>query len=186
MTPTTKLEAVNQLLMSIGESPVNTLEEGLTESGMATTVIDNISREIQSKGWWFNTELFTLTPDVNGNLLLPANTLKVDTGFEHIVARGSKLYNKVENTFTFTQAYPAAVVVGLDYNELPEVARHSITTRAICVFQSQTVGSTSLHSMYTTNASMAYAMLDAAELENGNYSLFDNPELVAMNYRRGR
>jgi hypothetical protein len=56
-TSMTELEAVNVLLTTIGEAPVNTLTGNqVTDVTVAKQVLLEISREIQSQGWHFNTE----------------------------------------------------------------------------------------------------------------------------------
>jgi hypothetical protein len=66
LTNTTKLDAVNTILLSIGEAPVNTLGSGLQEAEIAEVVLDNINREVQSIGWTFNTDLrLTLSPNTD-------------------------------------------------------------------------------------------------------------------------
>ena len=52
---TTKLEAVNVMMTSIGETPVNTITAATTtDVAIAITILDNVSREVQSVGWHFN------------------------------------------------------------------------------------------------------------------------------------
>ena len=53
---TTELEAVNIMLSSIGEAPVNSLSSGLVDAELAQTTLHNVSREVQAAGWSFNTE----------------------------------------------------------------------------------------------------------------------------------
>ena len=66
-TKMTELEAVNVLLTTIGEAPVNTLTGNqVTDVTIARQVLNEVSREVQSQGWYFNTENgVTLTPDNN-------------------------------------------------------------------------------------------------------------------------
>ena len=45
LTATTKLEAVNTLLSSIGEAPVNSLTSGLVDAELAETILDSTSRK---------------------------------------------------------------------------------------------------------------------------------------------
>ena len=53
----TELEAVNILLTTIGEAPVNTLTGNqVTDVSIANQVLNEVSREVQSQGWHFNTE----------------------------------------------------------------------------------------------------------------------------------
>jgi len=52
----TKLEAVNQILMAVGEAPVTALATGGTnEISVAETVLDRETKAILSSGWWCNT-----------------------------------------------------------------------------------------------------------------------------------
>jgi hypothetical protein len=56
-TVTSKLEAVNVMLTSIGESPVNTITSSTTtDVSIAIQILDNVSREVQSVGWHFNSD----------------------------------------------------------------------------------------------------------------------------------
>ena len=80
MALSTQLQAVNTMLGYIGEAPVNTLNSGLQEAEVAAILLDNVSREVQSACWSFNTDLrYTLTPNTAKEIVLPSNTLVVDT-----------------------------------------------------------------------------------------------------------
>lgn len=55
-TRTTELEAVNTILSTIGEAPLNTLTGSLPVDGtIAKNVLSEVAREVQSQGWHFNT-----------------------------------------------------------------------------------------------------------------------------------
>ena len=53
---TTLLESVNIVLANLGESPVNSLTGGALpqQVSLALNTIEEVSTDIQSKGWWFN------------------------------------------------------------------------------------------------------------------------------------
>ena len=142
ITPTSELQAVNIMLSSIGEAPVNTLGSGLQEAEIAEVVLDNINREVQSLGWIFNTDLRkTLSPNTNGHIDLPSNCMKVDTVSvlrdytTDIVERDRRLYDRVTNSFIFTKDIDVDMVVLLSFDGLPEVARRYITLKAGRKFQ---------------------------------------------------
>ncbi len=69
----TLLGAVNTLLATIGETPVNTLEGALPgDVALALNTLVEESRAIQTEGWVCNTEHnHTLLPDTKGELLVP-------------------------------------------------------------------------------------------------------------------
>ena len=79
LTPSTKLDAVNSLLTAVGEYPVSNIVDDVAEAQIAISVIDEVSREIQSRGWTWNTHRkATLTPDAYNNILIPTNVTRVD------------------------------------------------------------------------------------------------------------
>jgi len=53
---TTLLESVNIVLANLGEAPVNTLSASALpqQVSLALNTIEEVSTDIQSKGWWFN------------------------------------------------------------------------------------------------------------------------------------
>ena len=67
LAKTTKLEAINTMLSNVGEAPVNSLTGSLTNDvQLAQNILDEISREVQSAGWHFNTDKeVPLAPDSN-------------------------------------------------------------------------------------------------------------------------
>lgn len=76
----TKLDAVNDILASIGEDPVNSLSSGLPDAELAESFLDKESRRIQLKGWHVNTlRDYELPKNASNQFVLPDNTLKVDT-----------------------------------------------------------------------------------------------------------
>ena len=66
ISPTTELDAVNEIIGAIGEAPVNTLENIMNVDVIsALRILRNNNRSFQSRGWSFNsiTE-YPLNPDV--------------------------------------------------------------------------------------------------------------------------
>ena len=75
-----KLEAVNDMLFTIGESPVQTLSSGLGDAAIAESILDRVSRSVQLKGWHCNTNRGkTLTKNTDNQFVLGVDTLKIDT-----------------------------------------------------------------------------------------------------------
>lgn len=180
-TPTTELDAVNVMLTSIGESPVNTLGSGLQEAEIAEVVLDNVSRDVQSAGWHFNTEIrYTLNRNVVNEINLPANVIKVDKttllrDYElDVVERGRKLYDRIGNKYTFDKDIEVNMVVLLSFDELPEVARRYITLRAARTYQQRILGNDTLSQMLAMDEQQAFLSLREAEAEVSDYNIFDN------------
>lgn len=140
LLPTTKLEAVNSMLAAVGEAPITNLQDDLAEAEIAIETLDRTSREMQSRGWSFNTERNrAMAPTTSNEVLLPINTLRVDAvqqenGYtdytRRYTNRGGKLYDTQDRSFTFTSTVYLDLVVGLDFDELTESARRFITADA--------------------------------------------------------
>ena len=145
---TTKLQAVNQMLSFMGEAPVNSLEDstGVGDVSLAERVLDEITREVLSNGWHFNTNFdVEHTPDSNKELLLSDTVLRIDTdtgryGTMDIAQRGNKLYNRKGNTFEFDDPIKTTEVIELPWDDIPETARRYITLRAARVNQDRSLG----------------------------------------------
>ena len=76
-TPVTELEAINIMLAAIGESAVSSLENATTvEVTQAKSLLSNVNREVQQKGWHFNTEWdVTISRNASNQLPLGSNIL---------------------------------------------------------------------------------------------------------------
>jgi len=148
---TSKLDAINSMLIGVGEAPVNTLNSGLQEAEIAAITLTTVSREVQSSGWTFNTDIkTTLVRNTANNIVVPLNTLRVDTlGMKRrydtdVVLRSEKLYDRTKNTFEFTADIEVDIVLLFDFEELPEIARRYIALRAGRKFQENTIGSSEM------------------------------------------
>lgn len=181
LTATTQLEAVNVMLTSIGEAPVNSLSSGLEDALIADSILTETSRSIQKHGWYFNTEdNFPLNPDQSGTLVLPSNILKLDMQDTRYVLRGNRVYDRAKHTFNIGASLRGTVVLGLSFDTIPESARQAVMYRAARVFQNRVVGSQIIYQFTKEDENTALAELQAEELEAGNYTIFDSADAQRM------
>ena len=105
---TEELPAVNEILASVGQAPVTTLDQTNPDVAIAYDTLINTSREVQSEGWLFNTEeYYPMTPDANGEIVIANNILQIDLHDEkdnsyETVRRSGKLYEKINHTYDWT------------------------------------------------------------------------------------
>lgn len=176
-TPMTALDAVNSMLLNIGEQTVNSLERpGVLEAEIARDCLLEASRDTQDRGWHFNTEIgMQLSPDAKGNIPLPANCFRVDTvqydADIDVVQRGSKLYDRRNHTYIFDKPLIVDMVVMLDFEELPQYARHYITIVGARRFQQRVPASQVLDQFTRQDELEARGTLFAAEAENADYNI---------------
>lgn len=195
MTPTTKLEAVNIMLSTIGESPVNSLSSGLVDAEMAETILDATSRAVQSETWHFNREKkVRYSPNLSGEIILPANILKADSNIDadsinrqttsglalDLVQRGNRMYDKRNHTFNIGKTVELDIVVGLDFDDLPEVAKRYITVKSARTFQDRVVGSSTLHGFQEADEARAYYELKETEGDTSDFNILDNYDVFAV------
>lgn len=180
LNKTTKLQAVNTMLSVIGEPPINTLSSQRADSVLAEQILDEVSREIQSYGWHFNTEDgVVLTPDSDGYIYISENVARVDLDQNvysqlDIVLRGNRLYEKVSNSYVFSAAITVTRIVMLDFEELPEPARRYIMIRASRIFGDRMIGSEKHHMFTGQDEIVAMAKMSEYETDTGDYSIFDS------------
>ena len=181
----TDIQAVNMMLTTIGEQPIKNLNDnaGLQDASIAQDILHSTSRQVQSKGWIFNTDLqVTKTPNGKGKFVVDPNILRVDSTSkkrsttEDIVERAGFLYDRENNTDVF--ASDATVVVDeitfLPFNSLPEVARRYIAVKAARIFHDRIVGSGELHRFFQEDELTAWAELLEYQSEVGDFNIFDD------------
>ena len=178
---TSKLDAINSMLIGVGEAPVNTLDSGLQEAEIAAITLDTISREVQSAGWAFNTDIrYTLSTNSLNHIPVPSNCLQIDTtalrrdNITYNVLRNQKIYDRTKNTFEFTAEVVVDMIQLFEFNELPEVARRYITLRAGRKFQENILGSTEMTQLQFKDEQAAFFALQEAESQVADFNIFDN------------
>lgn len=191
MAGTSKLDAVNTMLSSIGEAPVSSLSSGLIEAEIAETILGTVDREVQSMGWNFNTELKkSFAQDVSGQILLPADILRADATYQanskDLVQRGLKMYDKKNHTFVIGAVTELDVVVQLVFDDLPEVAKRYIVLRATRIFQDRVVGSGTLHDFQERDEQSALMLLREFDTNTEDHNIFDNYDVFRVIDRQGR
>lgn len=191
MAGTTQLDAVNTMLSAIGEAPVSSLSSGLIEAEIAETILNTIDREVQSMGWHFNKELNkSFAQSTGGEIILPANILRADATLApqspDLVQRGLKMYDKKNHTFNIGTNVYLDVIVQLDFDDLPEVAKRYIILRATRVFQDRVVGSGTLHEFQLRDEQTALLELKEFDQITEDNNIFDNYDTYAIIDRQGR
>ena len=180
LTLTTQLEAVNAMLGHIGEAPVNTIADASSlpiSASTAVSVLDEVSREVQSEGWHFNSEKdVTISPNVSGNIVLDSDVVFADVEDYKldVTQRGSKLFDRKNNTFVFTKDVKVFLIRLLDWEDLPEPARRYITLRASRIFQGRLVGSRELEALIARDEYVAKSRLENYDSNSSDRTIFDS------------
>lgn len=174
-TPMTKLEAVNICLSAMGEPVVNSLDSASVDAQMASDLIDEITRTTQAVGWYWNRERHTIAPNVNSEIVLPSNTIRIDTieydRATEVVQRGGRLFNKSTNDFKFDKSLTIEIYVLLPFEDLPLSAKNFITYRSARLFQQRVLGNELLSQFDQEVEQRAYLTLLQEEAEVADYNM---------------
>jgi hypothetical protein len=170
--PQTELDAVNLILANSGDVKVNSLSGSLPlEASIARDTLTEVSRDVQSRGWYFNTEVYRLQPAGDGTISVPTNTLAAQSYGNNrgtpVTIRNGALYNLTpfETGPTFEAAMEVKLVLGLDMVDLPPTARRYITLRAARVFQIRESGDELSAQEDNADEQRALAELHAEQLQ---------------------
>lgn len=185
LSPTTKLDAINTMLSTIGEAPINTLDDiGSVDAVMAEQILDSTSREVQGRGWHWNTEHeYEINPSSEGYLWLPPTVLRADDSKgrlgKDVVVRGQRLYDRRRHTYEFTKPMTLDLMVLLEFEELPQPAKHFIMIRSSRIFQERVVGSQSLSGFTEMDEIWAKFQLEEMEGDIAEYNILTDSYSVA-------
>lgn len=188
LVPTTELEAINTMLATIGESPVNSLiTTGLTDLAVAKQILREVARKTQVMGWHFNSETnYTLALDGDSKVPVPTNALKIDPidSDNDYVVRGSFLYDRTDHTYTIDEAVKVDIVFFLDFDQMPEAFRHYVTISAARRFQKRVLGDETINAFTQQDEDEAWVNAANTELDSSDVTLFDDYNSRAIVGRR--
>lgn len=176
-----ELEAVNDILAAIGESPVNSFEEDANVDVVnARRILAQVNRLEQSKGWTFNIEEeATLSPDFFSGLIPYLSTylsLRGSDGTKYINRAGS-VYDKDNKTDKFTGPITVTLIELKQFDEMPEVFKRYIITKAAKKFNMQFFGDGDIDTTLSNELIELTQLVNEYELDYGGFNAFQDPFL---------
>lgn len=189
MALTSKLDAVNAIIGVVGEAPLNTLENTAftSDATVAVRLLDQVSREVQTLGWSFNTDRdFPLSKDGSGHIFVPSNLLRI--AFDrhcnvnpYPVLRGRQMYDRKNQTFVFSKDLKAQQVVWeLDWDDLPESCRHYIVVRTSRLFADRQGGGGEVHAYTEMQEVEAKRDFERDQSEDRKLNIFSAPGVAQI------
>lgn len=153
MEITTRLTAVNSMLATVGEAPINTLEDvGVVDAITAIASLDEVTREVLVEGYTFNTdENYPLKPEgfEPWEVTVPPSALSVVPQDRTLTLRGNRIYNTATFGYSFegVDEVVAQIIWNMPFDDLPEVTRQYVAIRAARRFQRRAVASDMLNAI---------------------------------------
>ncbi len=188
---TTELQAVNQMLSSIGEAPVNSLLGALTtDVANARNILTEVSEEVQGRAWYFNQdEDVTLTPDVNREIGLSADIIRIDglPGIEtvQLIKRGARLYNRTDHNFIFKNPVRVIRTLVLEWDLIPPLAQRYMVVRASRLLVDRSIGDFNAHQFSLRDEISALTDLKQWEDEHAEWNVLALNRSIFSTINRG-
>jgi len=182
---TKELPAINQILASVGQAPVTTLDQTNPDVAIAYDTLLQVSREVQSEGWSFNKEEhYDFTPNTSDEIEIPNNILQLDltqnvsNSDKDVIRRDGKLYDKYNHTYKWTSgvAVECDVTWFFDWVDLPIPIQDYITAKSAVMVSSRIVGDPNQYQMLQQNEAYARAVALEYECNQGDYTFFGTPD----------
>ena len=178
-----ELPAVNEILASVGQAPVTTLDQTNPDVAIAYDTLLNVSREVQAEGWTFNTEeYYPMTPDANGEIPIANNILQIDLHDEkdnkyEAIRRDGKLYEKINHTYDWTtltgwDTVRCNIVWLFDWVDLPRPIQDYIVAKAATIVSTRIVGDQQQFAILSQKEQWNRAQAMEYECNQGDYTFF--------------
>lgn len=180
ITANTELAAVNAILFTIGESPVNSLDGSTSVDVInARTLLQEESRKVQDQGWTFNTQEGYYIPSDSFSRMIPwrSNWLRVmepSTGSPY-TRRAGNLYDRTLRTDVFPKGVTVELIEAVPFDELPYCFQSYITCKAARRFNGGSFGDPNTDTEIARQESEARMACMEYELDYGKYSIFTDP-----------
>lgn len=183
-TPITKLDAVNFGLKELGFTKINSLDGALgRDAGAILAHIDEEARSLCRKGMWFSRRDVTLTPDVDGFLVLPPASLSVrppsnecilpyarlDWRHEKPVMRQGKVFSVFRQSYVWTKSLTVGISEAITFDDLPDEARAYLQVYSALEYNQANVRSDTVTKNLEPLLNTAWLSLVQAEIDNSNH-----------------
>lgn len=193
----TELDAVNQMLRSIGETAVSQINSGQIDAAQAEGVLNEVSRRIQASGWHANTRRsVALSRNSDNQFVVGVNVLSIDSvnpdsprrtgspnpsSFYNVMLKRSSddtkylLYDVDNDTETWASG-PTTMVVDivefLEFEHLPPLLQVYIYKEAAHEFQKSAVSSAVLWQFTQEDVDIAMAEAIQEDTKNEDRNIF--------------
>jgi len=195
----TELEAINRMLAAIGQAPITSVEETNPDVAICKRTLTQVSQEVQSEGWTFNTAYnVEISPRSSDNRIVIRATypspgtsyvIQMDLSHNTFYSRDKRsiakrdgdfiyLYNSTTRSYDWgTQPIEVDTVTYIDdIGELPPAAYNYIVAKASTVISMRTVGDPQQYAVLQQQELYARTQLQEYETTQGDYTYFGHPK----------
>lgn len=175
-----ELDVVNDCLSTLGELPVNSLDDDHILISAATRAFRTCLLREQARQWWFNTERVELVTDTSGFIYVPQDAIRV-TPIDDclpLMQRGRRLYDTgtTGNEAGYVLTMPSVVckvVRMVPFDDLPPSAQVLVGVATQLRFMSAYDADSLRYRQLTTEYQEAFMTLSAEHTRNMKSNLLE-------------
>ena len=187
-----ELPAINQILSSIGQAPVTTLDQTNPDVAIALNALREVNTEVQAEGWAFNTEYEIPKPSNNSlHYELASNILQMDLSSKYkgdmdVVWRRDpadsklKLYDRYNHKFEIGtvagEEFDFDIIYHFDFIDVPLPIQNYITAKAVTIVAQRIIGDAALVQTLQQREALARSVALEYECNQADYSIFGHPQ----------
>jgi hypothetical protein len=172
---------------TLTRSEVTTRVETQTnpDVAIALNTLREVSREVQSEGWTFNTEFdYKITPDSNDEIRIADDVLQMDLNGKYpeniekeAIFRGGKLYDKKAHSYTWTaETVYVDIVWYFEWENIPAPIQAHIVARAAAIVSSRIIGDANQYAVLQQKELVTRSQAMEYECNQGDYTFFGSPD----------
>ena len=183
-----ELKAVNEILASVGQAPVTSLDQTNPDVALCYMTLTDVSRQTQAEGWTYNKEYeYPIQVNQNKNVVIPPNVLQMDLSTSNTFygscdtvirsKEGQKLlYDRTKHTYEFeVDTIQADIVWYFDWIDLPIPIQDYIVARSSTIVSQRLITDMNLYQMLTQQENVARARAMEYECNQGDHTFFGHP-----------
>jgi hypothetical protein len=181
----TTLKIINEMVASTGTAPLTASDTSHPFYVKANNKLETVNREVQSQGWWFNKARRKLLQNIDGEVVIPTNTLHcdpVDRNLKYVI-RGTRLYDLNNATFMLDRDVEVWFVDLVEIADLPPSAGEYIRAKAVYDFYLNEDGNALKVGEYKSAMLSAWVSFKGEHLKNADVNWFDGTSIAQQ--RRG-
>ena len=189
---TDELPSINQILSSIGQAPVTTLDQTNPDVAIAYNALLEVNKEVQAEGWAFNTEYeIPITTNGDKQYEVASTILQIDLSSTYkgdidIVRRRDpsdsklKLYDRYNHTYAIgtvaNDTWDVDIVYHFDFIDVPIPIQNYMTAKAATIVAQRIIGDAALVQTLQQRETLARSVALEYECNQADYSIFGHPQ----------
>lgn len=171
-----RLDIINDMLRATGTSRLTAEDTQHPAYITANDTLQRVSMSVQAMGLWFNTTYPELRPNLEGEIIVPADSLHCDPTDvnKRYAVRKRRVFDLTNRTFVFTASETFKVVTGLDIEDMPYQARDYVRAKAKYDYYLDEDGGNPKLDQYKGERDQAWAMLYREHLKSRDNNWYES------------